>query len=138
MCALIGTGSWENFINQILSNNKKLKKIFNSKISLKRNRNYVFNNYCIVDLMILNNAYSNVKAVVLPNLCCDVIIGQDLLKQHSSIELLFAGNRPLIKICCLAVANAPKSRLSENLVPNVYPAAIKSKHYSEEDVSLQK
>ena len=55
--------------------------------------------YVIINNMKMRgNNYANIKLLVLKNLCADVIIGQDILKQHDSLNLKFGGSKPPLSI----------------------------------------
>jgi hypothetical protein len=70
------------------------------------------------------------------NLCADFLIGHDILKDHSLIEIQFNGERPPLKICSLAVAQISPVSLFANLTPDCRPIATKSRRQTEEDQIL--
>ena len=47
-----------------------------------------------VDIQLQNRKYENVKLYVLDNLCAEVILGQDFMKQHDTVVFNFGGNLP--------------------------------------------
>ncbi|GFW75326.1 adenylate cyclase type 6 [Trichonephila clavipes] len=67
------------------------------------------------------------------DLCCDVLIGHDILNRHSSVEIGFDGNRPPLTICSLAVAQVPPVLLFSNLNPDCRPLVTKSRCHTVED-----
>ena len=56
------------------------------------------------NIKIEDNSYPDVKLSVLKNLCVDVIIGQDILKQHNSLDLKFGGLKPPLSIYGLSTS----------------------------------
>ena len=90
-------------------------------------------NLCIVSLKLQDNLYGKVKFSIMKDLCCDVILGQEFLKQNSSVHIPFGGNRPPFKICSLTAASVPLPSLFANLLPNCTPIAIKSRRDSDSD-----
>ncbi|GFU50197.1 retrovirus-related Pol polyprotein from transposon opus [Trichonephila clavipes] len=67
------------------------------------------------------------------DLCSDVLIGHDILNRHSSVEIIFDGNRPPLTICSLAVAQVPPVSLFSNLNPDCRPLVTKSRRQTVED-----
>ncbi|KFD50088.1 hypothetical protein M513_09048 [Trichuris suis] len=54
-------------------------------------------------LLVKGRIYENVRLLVLPNLCVDVILGQDFQGLHESLTLTYGGDLPPLTICALAV-----------------------------------
>jgi len=69
----------------------------------------------------------------LDKLCTDVIIGQDILRQHESLNLVFGGNRATLTICGLTTVLVKPPALFANLKSDCKPVAIKSCRYSKAD-----
>lgn len=44
--------------------------------------------HCFVDLTVVGNFYPNFKVVVLPHLCSDVILGQNIMELHKSVQFI--------------------------------------------------
>ena len=86
-----------------------------------------------VDIMLQNRKYENVKLYVLDNLCADVILGQDFMKQHNSVVFNFGGNKPALIVSCVGHVNAltameiPPPKLFEHLTPDCRPVAVRSR-----------
>ena len=48
---------------------------------------------CTVDLNLLGEWYPDVKLLVLPHLCSDIILGLDFMSLHSTISFAFGGSK---------------------------------------------
>lgn len=133
--ALIDTGSSESFINQNVTKRLNIK-IFpgGGKVSLASTSFYSqIKGYCIINLEFLGNNHDSTKLSVLQNLCADAIIGHDILKQYSQINLSFGGSKPPISICALTPAKVPLPTLFGNLNKDCKPIATKSRKHSQAD-----
>jgi len=89
-----------------------------------------------VRLQILEHTYNDVKLSILPNLCTDLIVGHDILKSHSRLDLTFGGTNPPLSISSSSLfspANIEPIRIFTNLSQNVKPIATKSRRHSAED-----
>ncbi|XP_047510256.1 uncharacterized protein LOC125053090 [Pieris napi] len=84
-------------------------------------------------LKIGNHKYDNVNLLIVKNLCADIIIGHDVLKEHSSLEFSFGGPKHPLQVCNVAEASVPAVPLFANVSPNCKPIAIKSRRHSKED-----
>lgn len=91
------------------------------------------NSYVSVNLPALNNSYSSVKMSVLKNCCADVILGHEILGQHSKLSVSFGGSRPTLSVSSLACSKVGLTALFEHLDSNCRPKSIKSRRHSEED-----
>ena len=67
------------------------------------------------------------------NLCADFLIGRDLLKYHSSVEIEFKVKKPPLRICSVAAALVTPVSLFSNLTPDYKPIATKSRRQTAED-----
>jgi hypothetical protein len=79
--------------------------------------------YCFTDITLKGNLYSNVKLYILPNLCAEVILGQNWQAQHESV----------IKVCGLTALDVDPPPLFEYLTADCKPIAARSRRYSYED-----
>ena len=50
--------------------------------------------YCVVNLTVQNQLYSNVKLHLLRGLCADIILGTDFQEQHESMTIIYGGSKP--------------------------------------------
>lgn len=58
---------------------------------------------CLVELQIKQNTYDDIKLLVMYDLCCDAILGQDFFRRYSSVKITFGGPKTALNICDLAV-----------------------------------
>lgn len=72
--------------------------------------------------------YKQTSLLFVNNLCADVILGHDILKDHSSLELQLGGSKERLKICNMMAATVPPISIFSNLASNIRPIAIKSRH----------
>ena len=86
-----------------------------------------------VILSYLNYSCTNVQLSILKNLCSDVIIWQDNLKNHESLQVHFGGSKPGLSICGLTAINITPPPLFENLSSNIRPIAVKPRRCSTQD-----
>jgi hypothetical protein len=61
------------------------------------------------------------------------LIGHDILKSHSSVEIAFHGDKPPLRICSLAIAKVPPVSLFSNLAPDCSSVVTKFRYHSAED-----
>ena len=61
--------------------------------------------YVSASLELNQTNHNNTKFLVMPNLCCDVILGHNFLRQLSAINLPLRSSKPALNICCLATIN---------------------------------
>ena len=135
---LLDSGSTDSFINQSFAKSLKLKiKACNKEISMATTSLAAKTvGHVYVTLDYVDNKLPNVKLTVLEDLCADVIIGHDILKNHSSLEMTFGGPLSPLKICGLAAALVPPPPLFSNLTEDCKPIADKSRKYSTEDMTF--
>lgn len=137
--ALIDTGSSETFISQCFAENCKLKMYPTSGVSMaSTSLSKPISNYCVAHLELLGHHYATTKFSVLPDLCANVIVGHDLLKQHSELKVSFGGTRRPLTISYLAPAMIEPPPLFEFLTKNVKPIITKSRKHSLEDSDFMK
>lgn len=133
--ALIDTGSSVSFISQKLFQSMHLKKKPCLQTVTLATTNHVSHveGTCTVTLKLDPHTYKDVELLIVSNLCADIIIGYDILKDHSKMEVNFGGTRQPLKICCVMAAEIPPVSLFSNLSPDSKPIAIKSRRHSKED-----
>ena len=133
--ALVDSGSTDNFINPkqverlslTILPSRETVSMASSSLSAK------MKGYCSATIVLHNQTYENVKLYVLPNLCADVILGQNWQSNHESVTIKYGGERHPLKICNLTTLNVSPPPLFENLDPNCKPIMTKSRRYSDED-----
>uniref|UniRef100_A0A5S6Q597 RNA-directed DNA polymerase n=1 Tax=Trichuris muris TaxID=70415 RepID=A0A5S6Q597_TRIMR len=87
-------------------------------------------------LLVKGRTYENVRLVVLPNLCVDVILGQDFQRLHESLTLSYGGELPPLTICSLAVLKVSPPRLFAHLSSDCHPIATRSRRFSRDDMAF--
>ena len=130
------TGSFGSFISKKynLKINPSLGSISKTSLSL----NTLLKGQCSINIDLLGESYSNIQLTVLPGLCCDVILGQDIMNHHSSVSFIFGGPRKSLVIfnsttCSVPSASVDSPPLFSNLTPNCKPIVTKSTRFGNED-----
>ncbi|XP_045526419.1 uncharacterized protein LOC123715455 [Pieris brassicae] len=133
--ALLDTGSSISFINDSFARLCGLKrKSCNQTISMASlNHTSQVEGQTLQTLKIGNHKYDNVNLLIVKNLCADIIIGHDILEEHSSLEFSFGGPKHPLQVCNVTEASVPAVPLFANVSPNCKPIAIKSRRHSKED-----
>uniref|UniRef100_A0A8C4WTX5 ribonuclease H n=1 Tax=Eptatretus burgeri TaxID=7764 RepID=A0A8C4WTX5_EPTBU len=136
--ALIDTGSSENFVNSSRAKGRKWKihprdnTVCMASTSLQSS----VRGYCNVELDVKGYTYRDVRVLVLRDLCADVILGHNVLKQHTSVEIPFGGNKPRLILNALTTAEVSSPLLFANLSLDCKPIAIKSRRYTTADMNF--
>lgn len=133
--ALVDTGSSLSFINQrfVEMCNLPVKPYFGRITMANSSLSSDITGCCTVTVKLQNHVYSNIEVLIMKNLCTDFLIGHDLLKNHSYVEINFNGVRRPLKICSVAIAQVPPVSLFANLTPDCRPIITKSRRQTEED-----
>lgn len=133
--ALIDTGSSISFINERYFQLCQLKKrpCYQTISMASTSHTSQVEGQTYVSARIGDHDYRNVNLLIVKNLCADLIIGHDILDEHSFLEFSFGGPKEPIKVCSVAEASVPAVPLFTNLSSNCRPIAIKSRRYSEDD-----
>uniref|UniRef100_A0A5S6R588 Reverse transcriptase domain-containing protein n=1 Tax=Trichuris muris TaxID=70415 RepID=A0A5S6R588_TRIMR len=80
--------------------------------------------------------YENVRLVILPNLCVDVILDQDFQRRHESLTLNYFVDLPLLTVCDLTSLRVDPPMLFAHLSPDCHPVATKSRRFTQEDTAF--
>lgn len=133
--ALVDTGSTTSFISSALVEKCNAKRMACSdKITMASTIHVSrVEGSCVVTIDMKGHTYTDVTLLIMKDLCADIIIGHDLLKDHSSLEVAFGGPRMPLKICCISQSFIPPVSLFSDLRHDCKPIAIKSRKYSQED-----
>lgn len=133
--ALIDTGSSVSFINNKIVRLMKLrKKPCTQSVNLASLNQVSFvEGICFATIVMNRHTYKQIPLLVVDNLCADVIIGHDQLKEHSKIEFELGGPNEPLRICSVMQASVPPASVFTNLCSNIQPIAMKSRRYSKED-----
>ncbi|XP_054259839.1 uncharacterized protein LOC128984533 [Macrosteles quadrilineatus] len=91
---------------------------------------------CKVNLVILDHFYKQVNLSLLPDLCADIIVGHDILKNHASIKVVFGGNKSQLTVCSVAASTVEPVSLFSNLKPECKPIAIKYHRHITDDLKF--
>ena len=89
--------------------------------------------FCTVDLTIHGRDYHNVRLYVLPQLCVDIILGQDFQQLHDSVTVKYGGSQPPLVLSGLTTLCVDPPELFANLTDDCHPIASKSRRYSFDD-----
>lgn len=77
--------------------------------------------------------YIKAKLAVLTDLCADVVIGHDILCQHSHIYMDFGGNKTPLTLCSLTQTQFEPPPLFRNMTSEVKPIANRSHRHTLSD-----
>ena len=92
---LIDTGSTDcSFISEKLARLLKLKVTPIPSDAGMAAASLSSSGYCVVNLTVQNQLYSNVKLHLLRGLCADIILGTDFQEQHESMTIIYGGSKP--------------------------------------------
>ena len=89
--------------------------------------------FCQVDLRVNGQDYKDMRLTVLPQLCSDVILGQDFQKMHGSVILRYGGDLPPLVICGFNTIRVDPPKLFANLTADCCPVSARSRRYSYQD-----
>lgn len=142
---LIDTGSSESYIS--LETVQKLKLEVNRddrhkvKMASSMHESETLGSTC-VDMCIGDHTYSKCRLKILTHLCCDVIVGHNLLNQHRRVAIHFGGSYPDLDVdninnprfsCSLTPMQIEPASLFEHLSPDIHPIRCNSRQYSKPD-----
>ncbi|XP_031333869.1 uncharacterized protein LOC116163879 [Photinus pyralis] len=88
---------------------------------------------CFANITMNKHNYRQIPLLIVDNLCADVIVGHDLLKEHSKIEFELGGPHEPLRICNVMQSSVPPASIFTNLSPNIRPIAVRSRRYSIQD-----
>ena len=139
--ALVDTGSSDSFIDEQVASKLNLVITPSKKmITLASSSSLVSTTGSVnVGIQINNHMHNDFQLDVLPNLCCDLIVGHNLFIHHRRLVLNFNGSKSEIVlpntssnrvVCSLAQAIMDPPSLFSHLTPDCHPIACKSRKYS--------
>ena len=137
--ALTDTGSSGSFISD--NHVKRLKSKVNSatgNVSMSSSSlNSPIKELYMVKINLLGESYPNIKLSVLADVCYDVILGQDLMSQHSEVSFAFGGTRKRLRISnssrSVPSASVDMPFLFSDLTTDCKPIATKSRWFGSDD-----
>ena len=132
---LIDSGSTESFIHPDIVKLHSLQVHPSCRAVSMASTSFTTNTpgFCNVDIKVNGRFYNNVRLIVLPELCSDLILGQDFQKMHDSVTLQYGGHLPPLVVCGLGVLNVDPPQLFGNLTADCHPITTKSRRYCLED-----
>ena len=148
LSALIDTGSTLSYIDSKIAQYLCLPSRSQNHTICLASSNSIVNSteLALVSEFRMNGfTYNNLNISVLTGLCCDVLIGHDILSEHGNLVVNFGGSKDdmivnneqssdsIPPICSVAVANVQPPLLFDNLSADCKPVICKSRRYSEED-----
>ena len=93
-------------------------------------------------LHIAGHSHENISLQIMENLCCDMIVGHDVLKRHEKLIINFGGSNSALIIdnlsdsafaCKLSAAKISPQRLFEFISQDAKPIVCKSRRFSPSD-----
>ena len=133
--ALIDTGSSDSYISSGVVR-KHRWFVYPSNLSItmaSTTHSSVTQGHCFVSVEYQGRHYSSVKLSLLRDLCSDVLLGHDFLKQHKHIIIPFGGSEPPFSLCSLTAAHVEPPTLFGNLSSLCKPIATKSRRLTFSD-----
>ena len=86
----------------------------------------------------MENRKYEMRLFVLDNLCADIILGQDFMKQHESVVFEFGGSEPTLHVLAMAAMDVPAPQLFEHLTEDCKPIAVKSRKQTKSNAKFIK
>ena len=134
---LVDSGSSNSFIDYDFARRLKIKISEDTKNSTIRMAATSLKTQqvgsCAAKIQYGEHEPRNVYLGVLKGLCADILIGHDLLNEHSSLLIQFGGSKPPLRICGVSMAEIDPPSLFSDLTPDCRPVADRSRSYSKED-----
>ena len=143
--ALIDSGSSDSFINYCtvrklgikITQHDKQSICMAAKTCVSETVGSVY-----VDLEVVGHKHNGIRLQVLDNLCCDIIVGHDILNKHDKLVINFGGQNSSFVVdnishsgfaCALTPVIFNPPPLFEHLARDVHPIACKSRRFSPDD-----
>ena len=96
---------------------------------------------CVLDVFEVKTLVLNkTPLMIMDDLCCDIIVGHDIIREHEKLVIHFGGPKPAIEIreshdiCALRSNKIEPFPLFANLSDDVHPIACKTRKYSKPEV----
>ena len=136
--ALIDSGGTDNFIHPRHAErcDLQIRSGFETVLMASSASSKKLEGHCVTYINVQGNSYPDVKLHVFPDLCADIILGQDWQAKHLSATIAYGGKQPPLKIRNLTTLNADPPQLFEHLSPECKPIAAPSRKYSQEDCTF--
>ena len=91
---------------------------------------------CNIRFCLQDRYYKDVPLSILDNSCEEVILGQDFMRKHKSVEFDFGGDEHPLHICGMMAVDGKPPSLFSNLTPDCEPVAVKSRRYTSSDAKF--
>ncbi|KAK3892816.1 hypothetical protein Pcinc_003404 [Petrolisthes cinctipes] len=136
---LIDSGSSKSFIHPdvvqrlSLATHSLSEKVAMASTNLSTNTM----GFCQVDLKVSGQEYHGVRLTVLPQLCSEVILGQDFQRLYDSVTLEYGGELPPLVVCGLSTLKVDPPKLFANLTADCHSFSAKSRRYSYDDPPVE-
>ena len=132
---LIDSGSSESFIHPdvVKLHSLKVQQSQSAVTMASTSFSTQTTGFCTADIQFNGRVYESVRLTVLPQLCANIILGQDFQKLHESVTLAYGGHLPPLVICELNVLNVDPPELFSNLTADCHPVVAKSRRYCADD-----
>lgn len=133
--ALVDTGSSDSYISSSVFERHNWRR-FPSSMTITMASSELqtaTKGHCFVELFYNNTFYQNVKLSIVDQLCSDVLLGHDFLRQHKAVVIPFHGDKESLTVCGLLAAKVDPPDLFAHLTPNCTPIATKSRRHSLSD-----
>lgn len=88
---------------------------------------------CFVDLKVQHHSYPLFKFSVIPQLCAKVILGQDFMEMHKSVEFDLKGPKPKLTICGVTTMSIDPPSLFPNLTDDCKPVSTPTRRFCKAD-----
>lgn len=136
--ALIDTGSSLSFISKTFVDSKNIPVSPCRSLITMASETHTSETLgaCLLTLAIGEIVLGKTRLLVLERLCCDMILGHDVLNQHQELRIHFGGSKPPIEIAraslplSFAISNIEPPPLFSNLTSDVHPIACGSRRFS--------
>ena len=83
-----------------------------------------------VNLKLQNRCYNKIQMSIVKDLVCDIILGDEFMKKHSSVEFRFGGNDPPLVLSGLSSMDMALPPMFSHLPAHITPIATKSRRFS--------
>ena len=130
--ALIDTGSTNSYLSKSFVDQNHINYTSLRFVANMANTSLITEIYgiCNVKLQFSRRLYEQVEFFIMPDLVCDVIIGDDLLERHKSVTFQFNGKLPnLVVSSIMPTAQVEYPQLFFHMSPTCKPIAVKTRKF---------
>ena len=132
------SGSTHSFIRPLVARKLKLsvQQTFGEVSMPTVSRKSKIKGSCNIRFCLQDRCYKDVPLSIPDNLCEEVILGQDFMRKHKSVEFDLGGDEPPLHICGMMAVDVKPPPLFSNLTPDCKPIAVKSRRYTSSDTKF--